>query len=78
MNTSAALIDRTGFENWAFNVFVNLALENNNLRDGYTYEQSDLSLVIKSVGDNYNVALRCYHSDRGWLTTNFDYKHPVN
>ena len=73
MTISTPLIDRIGFENFAFNLFVNV-IEDGNLRNGYTYEQSDLSLVIKSVGNEYNVAIRCYHPDRGWLTVDFTHK----
>jgi len=74
MIVSAPLIDRLGFDEYSFNVFLNLALESDNLRDGYTYEQNDLSMVIKSISDDYNVAIRCYHSERGWLSVEFTYK----
>ena len=74
MIVSAPLIDRLGFDEYSFNVFINLALESGNLRNGYTYEQNDLSMVIKSVGNDFNVSLRCYHPQRGWMTTDFTYK----
>ena len=50
MIVSTSLIDRLGFENYAFNLLVN-EIENGNLRDGYKYEQDDCSIVIKALGD---------------------------
>jgi len=74
MIISAPLIDRLGWENYAFNLLVN-EIENGNLKDGYSYEQNDGSMVIKAIGDSFNVAIRCYHPARGWLTIDFTYKN---
>lgn len=73
MIVSTSLIDRLGFENYAFNLLVN-EIENGNLRDGYKYEQDDCSMVIKALGDTFNVAIRCYHTNKGWLVIDFTHK----
>ena len=77
MIISASMIDRLGWENYAFNLLVN-EIENGNLKDGYSYEKNDGSIVmydIKAIGDSFNVAIRCYHPDRGWLTIDFTHKN---
>lgn len=73
MIISAPLINRIGFENYAFNLLVN-EIENGNLRDGYRYDQDDGSMVVSALGDAFNIAIRCYHPDRGWLSVEFTYK----
>jgi hypothetical protein len=73
MIISAPLIDRLGFENYAFNLLVN-EIENGNLRDGYRYEQEDGSMVVTAVGDSMNIAIRCYHPERKWLSVEFTHK----
>jgi len=73
MIVSAPLINRIGFENYAFNLLVN-EIENGNLCDGYRYEQDDGSMVVTALGDAFNIAIRCYHHDRGWLSVEFTYK----
>ena len=73
MIISAPLINRIGFENYAFNLLVN-EIENGNLRDGYRYEQDDGSIVVTTIGDSFNIAIRCYHSERGWLSIEFTHK----
>jgi len=67
---SLAAIDRLGFEEFAFNFFLNYGI----LNDGYKYEQDDATITIKLHGDQYAVAVRCYVEGRGWLISEFNYK----
>ena len=70
MIISAPLIDRLGFEEFAFNLFLNYGI----LRDGYRFEQDNGSMVVTALGDAFNIAIRCYHPDRGWLNVEFTHK----
>jgi len=70
MIISAPLIDRLGFEEFAFNLFLNYGV----LVDGYRYEQDNASMVVTALGDSFNIAIRCYHPDRGWLSVEFTHK----
>jgi hypothetical protein len=70
MIISAPLIDRLGFEEYAFNLFLNYGV----LVDGYRYEQDNASMVVSAIGDSFNIAIRCYHPDRGWLSVEFTHK----
>lgn len=70
MIISAPLIDRLGFEEFAFNLFLNYGV----LVDGYKYEQDNASMVVSAIGDSFNIAIRCYHPDRGWLSVEFTHK----
>jgi hypothetical protein len=67
---SLAAIDRLGFEEFAFNFFLNYGI----LRDGFRYEENDATITIKLVGDQYAVAVRCYVEGRGWLVSEFNHK----
>jgi hypothetical protein len=70
MIISAPLIDRLGFEEFAFNLFLNYGV----LVDGYRYEQDNASMVVTALGDSFNIAIRCYHPNRGWLSVEFTHK----
>ena len=67
---SLAAIDRLGFEEFAFNFFLNHGV----LRDGFRYEENDATITIKLDGDQYAVAVRCYVEGRGWLISEFNHK----
>ena len=70
------MIDSMGFDDWAFNWLVN-EIENGNLRDGYRHEEDNGSIVINKIDmGTFNIAIRAYHADRGWLSVEFTYKLP--
>jgi hypothetical protein len=75
MTILPSLVNRLGFENFAFNLLVN-EIENGNLYDGYRYEQYDGSIAISSTGNpgEFIIAIRCYVPGRGWLSIEFNHK----
>lgn len=70
---SPYLVKRRGFEEFAFNLLVNI-IENQDLADGYRHEQDDLTINISSAGKYFLVAVRCYVEDIGWQSTEIEYK----
>jgi hypothetical protein len=67
---STTAIDRLGFEEYAFNLFLNYGI----LRDGFRYEENDTTITIKLDGDQYTIAVRCYVEGRGWMVSEFNHK----
>jgi hypothetical protein len=31
-------------------------------------------MVVTALGDSFNIAIRCYHPNRGWLSVEFTQK----
>ena len=71
---SPYLIKRMGFEEFAFNILVNIK-ENGYLVDGYVHEQDNLIVTISENCKHYLVAIRCYIPDTGWQSVEFEYKN---
>jgi hypothetical protein len=67
MDFKLALIRRLGWDEYAFNIVVNLK-EDGLLVDGYRQEDEDFSLKVNYIDGKHQVIIRHWVQSMGWKT----------